>query len=335
MITKKYHYRANIPQLLKNYGDIDKMMFFDIETTGLSPNNSFVYLISFAYFENNELILIQLFAEDMSQERDILNSFDKSLRNFTILGQFNGERFDIPYLKARYAYHESASHLSSIESLDIYLHTKQFKKLFSSSNCKLKTFEKLLNLPREDKIDGGEAIRYYYQYVSNKDPYALHLCLLHNKEDVLNLPALSELIIFEQLKDVEGFSISTSETEDTYRICVQTGCHMDLSLSHRFDDVYFSFSDNTASLQFEKSGSFIKLHYGDCKNYLYLKNEGYAVEASYGKLVPVSSAVKADIHTAFQPIAVPSEQKDIIFLWNTCYHWFLKTFDSKKGSAAK
>ncbi len=335
MITKKYHHSTPVPQLLEQYGDISRMMFFDIETTGLSPKNSFVYLISFARFCGGELLLTQLFAEDAGEETAILKTFDEALTGVTLLAHFNGERFDIPYLKARYARHGLPSSLSCVASLDLYLYVKPFRSLFSCCNCKLKTMEQLLGLSREDQIDGGEAIRYYYQYVSTQDPYALDLCLLHNKEDVLNLPALSELLIFDQLKNAAGFPMEVSETDDSFSFTIPTGGHMSLTLSARFDDLRFTFSDNAASLRLDKHEGNLHLHYGDYRNYLYLPEEDYAVEASYGHLVGIRSAVKADIHTAFQPVPVPRSRNDLVYFWNRSYNWFLHTFDSKKRSAAR
>lgn len=333
MITQNYHENIESPLLLNKYCDLDKILFFDIETTGLSPKNSFVYLISAGYFKNNKFFLTQFFAESAKEELLILDAFEKTLDKFTVLAQFNGNRFDIPYLKDRFKYHGLASYISTMEPLDIYLYTKQYKKLFNTENCKLKTFERLLNINRKDLIDGGEAINEYYNFISTGDKYSLNACLLHNYEDVLNLPKLSELIIIEQLKKLDDYDFKTYFEHNDFVISVDTKCHMDLTLSYEYDDLKFTYTNNIASLRFNIIENVIRLHYSNYKKYVFLNKEKYAIESGYAKTFCLKDVSKCNIHTAYQPIDLNSLKKqpneDIIYLWNESYGWLLQTLTKK------
>lgn len=333
MITQNYHQLKNKPLLLERYADIEKILFFDIETTGLSPDSSFVYLISYGYYKGDEFFLTQLFAENMKDEINVLESFDKILPEFLLLAQFNGNRFDIPYVKKRFEFHNMNSHMSYLEYFDIYLYTKCFKNFFEIPNCKLKTFEKLLKINRKDLIDGGEAIDEYYNYISTGDKSSLEACLLHNFEDVLNLPDLSMLIIFEHLKDLSSFSFNVYTDSDYFIIEVLPEQCINISITHVFDDLEFIYKENKAILRFKKNNGKIKLHFKDYKNYLFLEAENYAIDSAYAKSLNMKNLKKCTIKNAYQYIDIDSTElrnDEIIYLWNECYNCIL-LYNEKKS----
>ena len=64
----------------------EKLLFFDIETTGLSADSSFLYLIGCLYTEGGELILSQFFSEGINEEARLIAEFDKLLSGLQKLG---------------------------------------------------------------------------------------------------------------------------------------------------------------------------------------------------------------------------------------------------------
>ena len=78
----------------------DKTAFFDIETTGLSPNASSLYLIGLLRFDasRQQWTLCQWFADNYQSEKKIIQSFLDALSDIEFLYHFNGQTFDIPYL---------------------------------------------------------------------------------------------------------------------------------------------------------------------------------------------------------------------------------------------
>ena len=54
---------------------VEQVCFFDIETTGLSPDISSLYLLGAAFVENGTWRLIQWYADDYISEADILSAF--------------------------------------------------------------------------------------------------------------------------------------------------------------------------------------------------------------------------------------------------------------------
>ena len=328
MITQNYNIPFKQPILLNNYCDIEKILFFDIETTGFTPKTSFVYLISAGYFIGDNFKIIQFFSENSDEELKILTAFDNILSNFILLAHFNGDKFDIPYLKGRYEYHNINSHISGLESMDIYVELKKFKKLFRIDNCKLKTFEKFLNIERNDMIDGGEAINEYLRYTRTQDKSALDACLLHNYEDVLNLPLISKLIIFNQLYDITGFRYTYSSDDNYFCISTELNSIPELNLSCENEYIKFCIKDDIASMSFKIIENKIVNHFSNYKKYVFLNSENYAVDSEYARLLNLKNCKKCTVNTAYNFIETDTLNKlnhdDIKMLWNENYSWLLQ-----------
>ena len=90
----------SLPELLNC--KMEELLFLDIETTGLSPKTSDLYLIGVAYYQKHTWHVCQYFAESLEQEKEVLKNFAVLARSFKYAIHYNGDRFDVPYLKAKY-----------------------------------------------------------------------------------------------------------------------------------------------------------------------------------------------------------------------------------------
>ena len=96
-------------------------LFYDIETTGLGRNSSFLYMIGAVCYEGNEgWQLYQWLAPDFREEKQLLEVFSEFLKKFTCTVQYNGDAFDQPYLQARLAFHELPDPFEGLPSIDLY-----------------------------------------------------------------------------------------------------------------------------------------------------------------------------------------------------------------------
>ena len=141
-----------IRQFLGKDGNI---LFFDIETTGLSPKNASVYLIGAAVIEDKKWTLHQWFAENTAEEEAILDAFLQFSVPYKKLVHFNGTTFDIPFLQAKCKKYGLTASFAEMEQTDIYRQISPFKNLLKLSNCKQKSLEEFLGLNREDPFNGG------------------------------------------------------------------------------------------------------------------------------------------------------------------------------------
>ena len=104
------------------------MIVTDIETTGLSKDNTILYMIGCCYTDNQQLCTVQWFNDDGVSEREILMSFHAFLsdKKGEIL-TFNGDRFDLPYLSHHSDFHKVESDLDSHRSIDLYRILKPYQ----------------------------------------------------------------------------------------------------------------------------------------------------------------------------------------------------------------
>ncbi len=151
----------------------DTTCFFDIETTGLSPENSVVTTVSFHQGGETTTLVRD---RDLTKENIQNQVFDSNL-----LVTFNGKRFDVPFLEQRFDMDIDTPHLDLMypcRSLDL---TGGLKKI-----------EKELGVTRElEDLDGREAIRLWKQY-QRGDQQALEKLVKYNRYDAVNLREITE-----------------------------------------------------------------------------------------------------------------------------------------------
>lgn len=173
---------------------MNKIAFFDIETTGFNKDEDYIILISLGYFnEKNHFYVKQYFSESIFDEGKILLDFSKDLVGFNTWCSYNGIAFDAPFIKKRMAvnqilFEEPNNHI------DLYRMIRPYYKQLGLERCNLKTIEKHIGVSREDKIDGGESVELFWQYTKFKEHNIKEKILLHNYEDVLNLPKIYEFV---------------------------------------------------------------------------------------------------------------------------------------------
>jgi uncharacterized protein YprB with RNaseH-like and TPR domain len=202
-----------LPELLDC--DVKEILFIDIETTGLSPKDSEIYMIGAAYCDGTNWQIRQLFAENPSEEEEVLSAFSDFCRHYKVLIHYNGDRFDIPFMQNRYEKHKLTCPVSNIRSADLYKRIKPYKKLLGLADCKQKTIETFLGINRDDQYGGGELIMAYDDYVTTTDSALLEVLLLHNFEDVKGLmdllPILKYETFFDLFRNLPKISVRTDE----------------------------------------------------------------------------------------------------------------------------
>ena len=193
----------------------EMLLFADIETTGLKKEYCQIYLIGCAYLDIDGWHIRQWLTERASDERAVLEVFANFASGFGTVVTFNGEGFDLPVIDFKNRYYGIDFDIHGMGSLDIYKEIKPLKKLFALKSLRQKAVEELIGLKREDKLDGGRLIPYYYEYETTGSSETERLLLLHNFEDVLGMmeimPVLNYMGIVQGDFEFTGYSFPSKE----------------------------------------------------------------------------------------------------------------------------
>ena len=147
-------------------------VFYDIETTGLSRNSTYLYLIGAVGIEDETWNFYQWMAENANEEETILRIFSQFLQQCDLLISYNGDRFDQPYLEARYEKYGIPSPFTGKQSLDLYLTLKPLKSLLKLSAMKQPCMEEFLGIKDRIYDNGKECIKLYKDFLKKRNLFS-------------------------------------------------------------------------------------------------------------------------------------------------------------------
>ncbi len=215
----------------ESYGR-DKVLMFDLETTGLSPRSSFIYIIGINYWKDGGWQILQLFNEDGKSEPAMLERFMELLEGKTTLFHFNGDTFDLPFVRGRMEKIRQSlgiripDRMSLLHSVDLLKEIRPYKYALGLPNVRQKTLEQYLGIRREDQYNGGQLIDVYLSYLSSESRRARDLVLLHNRDDMEGMFHLARLHALTELCNGR-FAIgkmSMSQKGNQVSLCLTLSC---------------------------------------------------------------------------------------------------------------
>lgn len=294
---------------LSEFGSTDDLLFFDIETTGLSPATSFIYLIGAGYYTINGFIIEQWFAESLLEEVQILHDFFEFTSRFTSLIHFNGLMFDVPFIEKRSVKNNIPCKISEMNQYDIYKMIKPYKTILGLSDVRQKTIENFLHINRDDLYTGGELIPVYKKYNMYPDDSLLELLLLHNKEDVYNMTSLLSILNYRHISDISFHFESIKENnykdyngENKTEIII-SGTHSfscSESIKSIKNGIYLMINnDNKLTIRLPIIHSEMKHFFKDYKNYYYLPLEDCVIHKSIASGVPKENRKTANKNNCY------------------------------------
>lgn len=292
----------NIRYPIDKLADPSDILFVDIETTGLSPSSAETFLIGTAVYKNGSLYIRQFFAEDTSDEKEVLSSFAEYLKSFDSIITFNGNKFDIPFLEKRCFIYGIDPCFSEKSGIDLYKRIQPCKKILSLPDMKQKTLERFLGIRRTDEKSGRELIALYGSYIADKNKVCLDLLLQHNHDDltglVLLLPLLSypdamsgnikvERAVRNNYRDYYG----KLQTELIIEFTLDTPVPM--PVSGGFSDCFLMLRGTRGKIRVSVFTGVLRYFYPDHNNYYYLPLEDHAMHKSTSQYVDKSRREQA------------------------------------------
>lgn len=295
---KIYTYTEDINYKYNGISDNPKdILYFDIETTGLCADSSTLYMIGYGFYAEWAYNTVLLFNDDGESELEMLCSFMKTLAGYKYLVSYNGDTFDIPYLKAKLNNHEIKSCFDNIQSVDIYKITRRYKKLFKLQSAKQIDVEMLVGFRRKSFISGGDLIKAYKSYISDNSSRLLNNMLTHNHDDIRGLISVSE---FENITHIsENFTIKKIQNNAENIVFYCDTIKLPCRIMHSEGDLIVNGNDNELTIRIRKICASMKHYFKDYKNYYYLPLENMSIHKSMACFVDKDHIEKATKETAF------------------------------------
>ena len=200
-------------------GWAERVVFFDVETTGLSGGAGTVaFLVGCGWFEAGGFRVRQFLLAGPAGEKALLESLAEIFDEATLVVTYNGRSFDVPLMETRWAFHRTASPTDDLPHFDMLpparrlwgavrsaarsssrdLHDLLDSELADPrSSCTLTSLERtVLGFHRLHDVPGFEIPARYFHFLRTGDPAVVAGVLEHNRHDLLSLAAVTSYALW-------------------------------------------------------------------------------------------------------------------------------------------
>ncbi|HNU90948.1 MAG TPA: ribonuclease H-like domain-containing protein [Spirochaetota bacterium] len=206
--------RSTLPAFLEIGGfkrlELEEMLFFDLETTGLSGGTgTYAFLVGIGYFREGAFRVEQYFLDEYEREASMLLHLSGLFRSAGALVAYNGRSFDLPLIKSRYRLNRVRGFPVEVPIVDLlYPGRRLFRGLYGS--CTLKSMEEgVLGFTRNEDIPGWEIPDVFFAYQRHGETSRLPRVIEHNRADIHSMFLLVEAMgrIFHALHEKDYASL--------------------------------------------------------------------------------------------------------------------------------
>jgi uncharacterized protein YprB with RNaseH-like and TPR domain len=178
------------PRLSTHSSWANRVVFFDIETTGLSGGaGTLAFLVGCGWFEGEDFRVRQFFLSGPNDERPMLDALSEIFADASLLVTYNGRAFDVPVMEMRWAFHRLAPPTDDLPHFDMLAPAR---RLWGEGECTLSALERsLAGVHRLGDVAGFEIPTRYFQFLRTGDPGAVEGVLAHNRHDVASLAVIT------------------------------------------------------------------------------------------------------------------------------------------------
>lgn len=289
------NYLSNV----KNELSDNNAIFYDIETTGLSRYTASVYLIGAVHYEKNQRMLYQWMAENEEEEAAVLQEFSVFLENVGYTIQYNGNRFDQPFLEERYRKYKMDSPFVEKPSVDIYQLLKPCQSLLKLTRMKQPDLEKIVGIHNRKYVDGGQCIRLYRNFIKKRQSKIAEEVMGHNEEDLLGLGKIFPLLSFRKLYDGEYHPKHCEVIDQELKMTLELPMAVPISVSCGNTSFYLTVSEQEAKILVHLNDGKLRQYYRNYKDYEYIPGEDTAMPKSISKYMDKSLRFAATPQTCY------------------------------------
>lgn len=183
-----------------------RVVFFDVETTGLSGGAGTVaFLAGCGWFEDEAFRVRQFFLAGPAGERAMLEALSRIFDEASLLVTYNGRSFDVPLMETRWAFHRSSPATDELAHFDMLPGARRlwgpperrtsmsaFPTPDEERSCSLSVLERsVLGFHRVNDVPGIEIPTRYFHFIRTGNVAAIEGVLEHNRYDLLSLAAVT------------------------------------------------------------------------------------------------------------------------------------------------
>ena len=280
---------VSVPDMLpylEQIADPSEVLLVDIETTGLRAQENTIYLIGCLYYREDTWNLIQWLDTTGLEEKEVLSSFILFAGGCSALIHYNGDRFDLPFIRKRIAFHGLSDVTADMTSIDLFKMIKPFRGVLGLTEYKQTSMEELLGIEREETAAGKELIRIYHQFIANPSPALVRKLTAHDREELTGLVQLLPLTVYDRLHKAQlnVYRAQTNYYDDYngdrkeelflfFRLPEAVPAPLYASASH----CYVKLEEDKGVIKIPLYTESMKYFYANYKDYYYLPEEDMAI----------------------------------------------------------
>ena len=189
LLSSPIHENLETDLLVPHDIDLERLLFLDLETTGLSAGaGSVVFLAGLGTVDVEGFRVDQFLLADFPGEPEFLGYIEERLDNDLIYVTYNGKSFDTQMLRTRFIMNGRLIEFPN--QLDLLYPAR---RLWSSllDSCSLSSIEaNVLGVSRHEDVPGSEVPELYFAFLKSGDPSILAPVFAHHLEDVVSLARL-------------------------------------------------------------------------------------------------------------------------------------------------
>ncbi len=295
---------------MSKIGEPKDCVFLDIETTGLSSEHSYIYLVGVAYFNSSDSSyeIKQWMISSPSEEKEMLNDVISFISQYKTLIHFNGNSFDLPFITSRCKANAIDCNFDSFEGIDIFRRVSSLKHFLKLDNCKQKSIELFLGIERDDTYSGKDLIKVYREYTESGSEELEKLLLLHNHDDMLGMLSILPILNYSDLFQGELYvkKVQTNVYNDVFdmqkkELIISFGIESVLPkpINYNANGCYFSAKDKDGIVKVPLHHEEMKYYYKNYNEYYYLPEEDAAIHKSVAEFVDKDFRIQATAHTCY------------------------------------
>ena len=288
----------------------DRTIFLDIETTGLSAAKDRIYLIGCLYRQegNRSWNLIQWFDQTGLEEKEVLSSFLIFSSSYDALVHYNGDRFDLPFIKERIAACGLEDTLSRMDSVDLYRILKPARRLLGLPDYRQQTVEAFLGTGRTEASAGKDLIKDYRQFIASQSTALFDRLTGHNEADLCGLACLSAVMVYAKLPSLplqirraqaNAYTDYDGTPGEELFLFFRTAIPLPAPIYAGADRCYIKIDGGEGILKVPLFTGELKYFYAGYKDYYFLPVEDMAIHKNLARYVEKSHRIQARPETCY------------------------------------